>query len=71
MRQSKDHQTVIKQQPAPSPTLIKASGILPMPGDDDMGQHIRPINKTGPQEIFVLMRKEDWFKYSHRRSCMV
>ena len=28
-----------------------------MTGDDDMGQHIIPINKTGPQDIFIRKKK--------------
>ena len=33
---------------------MKASDILLIPGDDYMVQHIRPINKSGPQEIFIF-----------------
>ena len=42
---SKDNQTVTEQQPAPPPDVTKASEILPMPRDDEMGQHNIPINK--------------------------
>ena len=34
LRPSKDHQTVIKQQPDPSPNVTDASEILLVPGDD-------------------------------------
>ena len=30
------------------------SSIFPMSGDYEIGQHINPINKKGPQDIFVL-----------------
>ena len=32
---------------------MKASGILLMSGNDDIGQHVRPTDKTGPQELKV------------------
>ena len=51
LRTSKDHHIVIEQQPEPSPN---ASEILLIPGDDDMVQHIIPINKSGTQDIFSL-----------------
>ena len=51
---SKYHQTVIKQKHATSPNVKKASDILLLPGDDDMGQYIRPINKSGKQEILIF-----------------
>ena len=44
----RDHHTVIEQQPDQSPNVTKASKILLSPGDDDMVQHISPINKSGP-----------------------
>ena len=59
LRPNKDRQAVIAQQPAPSPTVMKSSGIFLVPGDDDMGQHISPINKPVPQEILVIWRKEN------------
>ena len=45
LRPSKDHQKVIDKQHDPSPNVTKASDILLIPGDDDMVQHINPINK--------------------------
>ena len=51
---SKYHQTVIKQKHATPPNVKKASDILLLPGDDDMGQYIRPINKSGKQEILIF-----------------
>ena len=57
LRPSKKNQIVTKQQPAPSSTVIKSSGILPMSGKSDIGQHISPITKPGQQEIFVLWNK--------------
>ena len=59
LRPSKDHHTGIDQQPGPPPNVTKASDILLIPGDDDMVQHIRLINKSGPQEIFDIQIKED------------
>ena len=53
-----DHQTVIKQQPSPSPTVMKASVMFLMTGDSDAGKHIRPINKPGPQEFFPLKKSK-------------
>ena len=47
LRPSKDHQIVIEQQPDPSPNATKASENFLTPGDDDMVQHISPINKPG------------------------
>ena len=44
----KYQQTVIEQQPAPPPTVMKSSGIFTHPGDDERVQHIIPINKPGP-----------------------
>ena len=57
LRPRKDHHTVIKQQPDPSPNVTKESEILLITGDDDMVQHISPINKSGPRDIFFLWRK--------------
>ena len=68
---SKDHQTVIEQQPAPSPNVTKDSDILVIPGDADMVQQMIPINKSGPQDSFSLWRKEDEFQYSHDKSCVI
>ena len=59
LRPSKDHQTVIEQQSDTSPNVTKASDILLIPGYDDMVQHIRLINKSGPQDIFDIQIKED------------
>ena len=56
-RPSKDQQTLIQKKPDLSRTLMKASGIFPMPGDDEIDQHIIPINKTVPQDIFIPRRK--------------
>ena len=36
LRPSKDHQTVIEQQPDPSPNIKKASDIFLRPRDDEM-----------------------------------
>ena len=44
----------IDQTPDPSTNVTKASDILLMPGYDDMGKQIIPINKSEPQEIFLL-----------------
>ena len=71
MRPSKDHQTVIEQQYDPSPNVTKACDILLSPGDDEMVQHIIPINNSGTQDIFSLWRKEDEFKYPHKKSCEI
>ena len=57
MRPIKDQHIVIEQQPDPSPNVTKASDIFLTPGDEDMVQHISPINKSGPQEIFSPWRK--------------
>ena len=54
IRPIKDHQKIINQQP-----VTKESDLLLITGDDEMVQHISPINKSGPQEIFSLCRKED------------
>ena len=53
----KNHQKVIKQQPDPSHNAIKANDICLIPGNDEMVEHIIPINKSGLQEIFTLKRK--------------
>ena len=45
LRASKDHQIFIKQQPDPSPNVTKASDIFLVHADDEMVQHISPINK--------------------------
>ena len=49
-----DNQTSIKQQTDLSPNVTKASDIFLMPGGDDMGQQIIPINKSGPRDMFSL-----------------
>ena len=54
---SKDHHTVIKQEPDPSPNLMKKSNILLIPGYDDIVEHIIPINKLGQNKVFDLWRK--------------
>ena len=41
----KDLQTVIEQHHDTPKNLTKASDILPIIGDNDMVQHISPINK--------------------------
>ena len=72
MRSSKDQKTVIKQQPGPSPTVTKESGMFLMSGYSEMGQHIIPIINKGPQEFFYKRKKrEDGFKYAHNKSCVV
>ena len=57
MRLSKYQKTVIEQQPSPSPTVMKSSGILTNTGDNERVQHINPINKPGPQDIFFYKKK--------------
>ena len=57
LRPSKDQQTLIQKKPDLSRTVMKASGIFTMPGDDEIGQHIIPINKTVPQDVFIPRRK--------------
>ena len=47
LRPSKDHQTVIEQQPDSPPNVTNASDIFLSPGDDDTVHHISPINKSG------------------------
>ena len=54
LRTINSRQEVIKQQTAPSPNVTKASDIFLMPGGDDMGQQIIPINKSGPRDMFSL-----------------
>ena len=48
-KKSRDNQAVIKQQLSPPSTVMKASGIFLMSGNDDIGQHVRPTDKTGSQ----------------------
>ena len=67
-RPIKYHQTVVEQQPDPATTVTKESDIWLIPGDDDMVQHIRPLNKSVREEIVTLWRKEDEFKYTHNKS---
>ena len=70
-RPSKDHQTVFKQKPDSATNVTKASDIWMIPGDDDMIQHIRPLNKSGPQDIVDLWRKEGDLKYTHQKSYII
>ena len=42
-----------------------------IPGDDEMVQHISTINKSGPQELLSLWRKEDELKHEHNKSCIL
>ena len=37
--------------------VMQESVILPMYGDDDIGQHIISINKVAPQDIFFRWGK--------------
>ena len=53
-RPSKDHQTVVKQQPDPETNLTKTNDIFLISGNDYMVKHIRPINKLGLQDILAL-----------------
>ena len=46
LRTSKYHQIFIEQKIDPSPNSMKASDSLMTTGDDDMVQHISPINKS-------------------------
>ena len=71
LRPSKYHQTVIEQQPDTLPNVTKASDNFLIPGDDEIVQHIITINKSGPQELLSLWRKEDKFKYEHNKSCIL
>ena len=57
LRPIKYWKKLIQKQPDPSTTVMKASRIFQMPGDDKMGQHIIPINKKVPKDIFILWRK--------------
>ena len=50
MTSSKDQHAFIEKQPSPSSTIMKASGIFPVPGEANMGQHIISINKPGPHK---------------------
>ena len=62
MRPIKDHQEVIEQQPDSSPNVTKSRDVLLIPGDDEMVQHIRPINKLGPKDIFFSLDKRRRFQ---------
>ena len=42
----------------PPASLMKAIIILLMSGDDEFGQHISSINKTGPQEICFRWKRK-------------
>ena len=46
LRPSKDHHIVANQQPDPATNVTKASDIWMIPGDDEMFQHIIPLNKS-------------------------
>ena len=48
---------MVEQQTDTETNIIKASDIWMIPGDDEMVQHIIPLNKSGPQEIVALWRK--------------
>ena len=48
LRPGKDEHTAIEKQTSPTPTVMKAGGILSVTGNDDMGQCIISINKPGP-----------------------
>ena len=54
LRPSKYNRTVIQQQPYPAKNVTKSSDIILIHGDDDMVQHIIPINKSGPQGIYLF-----------------
>ena len=54
LRPSKDHQSVVDQQPYPEKNVTKASDIWLITGDDDMVKCIRLINKSGTQDIFLF-----------------
>ena len=56
-RPIKNQQALVEQQPDTETNVTKVSDVWLINGDDDMVQHIRPINKSGPQEIFALWRK--------------
>ena len=51
---SKDYQPVVKQQPDPATNVAKASYVWLINRDKDMVQHIRPINISVSQEIFIF-----------------
>ena len=51
--------------------ITKTSDTWIITGDVEMVQHIRPINKSGSQDIFSLWIKEDKFKYAHKKSCVI
>ena len=65
----KDHHAAVKQWPTPPITVMKSSCIFLVPGDAKMGQQIISINKSGPQDIVFI--KKDWFKYTHKKSCVI
>ena len=67
----KDHQTVVNQQPDLATNVTKASDICLITGDDEIIQHIIPLNKSGPQEIVTLWVKEDDFRHAHKKSCVI
>ena len=54
LRPSKDYQTVIEQRPDPSQDAKKDNDIFLIPGNDEIVQHIIPVNKQGLQEILAL-----------------
>ena len=53
----KYHHTVIKQQLDTPPNATKSNDIFLIPGNDEIVQHIRPINKSGPQDFLLLREK--------------
>ena len=52
LRPIKDHKTVLEQQPDPSPNATKVNEIFMISGDNEMVQHIIPINKLELKDIF-------------------
>ena len=49
-----NYQTVIEQQPDPSPNVTKENVNFLVPGNDEMVQHISPINKSGLHKILDI-----------------
>ena len=45
-------------KPFPPSTEMKTGSILPMYWDDEVGHHIRSINKPGTQDIFSIGKEE-------------
>ena len=50
---------------------MKKGGVLLITGYAEMVQHISPINKSVLQDILVIWRKQDEFKYVHKKSCVI